>query len=657
MKQWSLCFLWRELEGRKAPPPDLEAWFTQKRQTDGGEFFKYLVESPGKIEKFYTLYADPNDPEVAILEGADLAVLGDSPTARLPFSKPSGPNSPQLGPVMKRAYIAGKGAAPGKTILQRTLDAFHLLADSSEPWAEYFAEVAEVWSRPRLKYAGTMMEMGSSVALFAALQAIPETNATVFFTYRNGEGKYPGDIPEYVAYLSEILAKTKYATKAALPRTGQCCPLCGQIDTTVYATACSGAGINIANIDREGAFPGVNKDLCHLGYALCLDCADQLFTFHFCLERKLVVSVAGERALVLPHLNSTAENLARVTDFYEQYLDSLSRGQARTDIEKRYLPHYLGDSQAIGTIDIIWADFGNKMENIKGQILEILPSRFRLLTEFNQDFEVGDLAVAPEHWDADEFRFNLNLSFLKPLFKRPGGKKAKNANSAARLFRLKQGVAEAIFHGSALPEKRFWDELMETASWYLLDTLDSDSPDFSLLHEGYSEKKNTVWLTMAGWVRHLAVCLHYFRKLNLINEKEMTVRTFVPNCEKLTSLFEEGTGINSDEKAFAFMLGLLFGRLVTIQAARGVNVSSNSLTWLKRLTLEGKDLPELFIRVREKLLAYDAEKAELLREVIADISRLGLLLGDEIDLEQTQTCYFLLLGQAMAAQTFNKKSQ
>jgi CRISPR-associated protein Csh1 len=84
-----------------------------------------------------------------------------------------------------------------------------------------------------------------------------------------------------------------------------------------------------------------------------------------------------------------------------------------------------------------------------------------------------------------------------------------------------------------------------------------------------------------------------------------------------------------------------------IQGAKGVNVSSNALTWLKRLTLTGSDLPELYVKIRGKLLAYNAEGNEALRAVIKEIGILGNKLGDEIKLAQTSCCYFLLLGQSL----------
>jgi len=76
-------------------------------------------------------------------------------------------------------------------------------------------------------------------------------------------------------------------------------------------------------------------------------------------------------------------------------------------------------------------------------------------------------------------------------------------------------------------------------------------------------------------------------------------------------------------------------------------VGANALTWLKRLTLKGRDLPGLYIKVREKLLAYETEKSAEVRELIAELGNLGCKLGDKIELDEIPTNYYLLLGQSL----------
>lgn len=123
---------------------------------------------------------------------------------------------------------------------------------------------------------------------------------------------------------------------------------------------------------------------------------------------------------------------------------------------------------------------------------------------------------------------------------------------------------------------------------------------------------------------------------------------YQPGVEWLKPYFGPESGLDSHAKAFAFLLGALYGKLLTVQGARDVNVGANALTWLRRLTLSGHDLPELYVKVRNKLFEYKTERSAQVRELNEEIAELGRRLGVRIDLDETQACYFLLLGQALA---------
>ena len=123
----------------------------------------------------------------------------------------------------------------------------------------------------------------------------------------------------------------------------------------------------------------------------------------------------------------------------------------------------------------------------------------------------------------------------------------------------------------------------------------------------------------------------------------------------LKPYFGGESAIRGPARAFAFILGVLYGKLLQVQAARGVNVGANALTWLKRLTLSGRDLPELYVKVREKLLAYDTEGNPQVRQIVTELGELGAKLGTDIQLDETETCYFLLLGQSLATKIMPSK--
>jgi CRISPR-associated protein Csh1 len=138
---------------------------------------------------------------------------------------------------------------------------------------------------------------------------------------------------------------------------------------------------------------------------------------------------------------------------------------------------------------------------------------------------------------------------------------------------------------------------------------------------------------------------------------DMEENFYEPMMESLKPYFGPESGIDSPQKAYAFLLGVIYGKVLQVQGARGINVGANALTWLKRLTLKGKDLPELYIKIREKLLAYETEKSGDVRKLINEIGRLGVQLGDGIELEEIPTNYYLLLGQSLTTTILPKKEE
>lgn len=651
MQTLALCHLWKEFGGKQALPGSFREWFTRKKSS--GEFFPFLVEPAGKIETFYTLCPDPDDDGAAVLEGAEIGSLGRGSATRLPFNKPSGPNSPQLGPVIKRSY-SKDGAGPKIVILNRTLVKFMEQADSGQAWAPYFKEVYELFSRKTLVHAGEVHGCDHN-AFHEAVKRIPE-NKPVFLVAKDAKGRLPGDVPEYRAYLATMLdADKKYAIGKAKAVNIDACPCCGKKDVKGYPAGLSKAGVNISNMDREGAFPGISSANAHLSYAICEQCADLLYIFKFHVLDNYITYLAGQESLMLPELNLEPKPLGKFLTSFQFYLKDIQNADDSNFIrfEKKRLVHLLANQEATCTINILWSKDslkGQSMGNLSGQILDVLPSRLRSIAEKNKGFDYKHLPSFPRH-RTEGFMFDLNLSFVQELLRRPGGKKAKNVNKSQKLMELKRLLVEALYKGKNIPEERFWEEIMATAGWYLLDLAEKDKPEMDCLHEGYSEKKGVKWLTFAGWVRHLAMTLYYFDHMG-VRERMENKRTYVPEMEKLKDFFGEECGINSDEKAFAFILGILYGRVMQVQGARGVNVGANALTWLKRLTLTGKDLPELYIKIREKLLSYDAEKSGAVRDVIKEAGTLGNKLGDSIVLSKTSCCYFLLLGQSLAADLF-----
>lgn len=649
MRTLAMDYLFQELDGGY-PPDDLDAWYQDLRTNSPEKLFRFLVEDTGKIEKIFFIRKS-EDSDLAEVRGMERM---PEISQDLPFVKPSGSQGAQIGPVIKRTYSKKNGAGPSRKILNTTISYFRELATSDKPWSSYFEEIVAILDLARIKVDGTIIDWkdsGYESLLECAVQEIGEVKGTALVTLQDKMGNFPGKRSEYLKYLSKhILAGDRYLTQKAPANTAGNCSLCGITHVTVFPNALKGAGINLINMDREGRFPGLEVLQAWKGYALCAPCADLLYVYKNHVLKKtgpkkdrmpFTARIAGESALIIPFSTmkaSVRQDLLRdVHRFIRNIPDDV-------EADEENLLDILKDEKGLLNLTFLWADIGQNLENVTGVLTNVPPTRLRELSHINEKSKGWKHPLFPEVplvKGKFDLRPDLSLKALYPLFHRPGGKKAQSSNNSKRLFHLKRAIAASVYHKTPILSQRFWDEVITTARWYWLQAVEGNGV-YTLLYEGYGKKGP--FLTTAGWIRHMVWWIHYFRCLEVL---EMNDYSFEPEMATLKPYFGPESGISSREKAYAFLLGALYGRVLEIQGAKGVNVGANALTWLKRLTLNGKDLPELYVKIREKLLAYEAEKSEKVRNLINEIGKLGVKLGDPIELSQTQTNYYLLLGQSM----------
>lgn len=660
VRTMAMDYLAGELTGEELPV-DVESWFQKLRRDSPGLIFPYLVEDSGRIGTVYVLEKCADDLVRLSVQDIVSGAVGQGCTPdKLPFMRPSGSQSAQVGPVIKRSYDKTKGGGPSEKILVTTMNYFNEVAKADKPWSPYFMDIINILGCSGIQLTGGEVidwrKSGYANMLACAVDRIGQQKGTVMLTVRDSKGLLPGENPLYLDYLlTEKLAGERYATLQAPAKEKETCYLCGAGGVTVYPNALRGAGINLCNVDRAGAFPGVNTVEAWKRYALCGSCADLLYIYKFHVLKKagpkkdrlpFSARIAGDNALVIPSffpglpVEDRLEVLKEVKDYVENMSDDVEQ-------DEDWLLDLLKDKRAVLNLLVLWADVGQEIANVTGMIADVLPSRLKELSEKNataMEWKHPLFSKVPLRQGQTDFKPDLSLRALRPLFWRPGGKKAEGANKSKQLFQLKRLVAASVYHQSRLPEDRFWEEIMTTARWYWLEALEQKEGHRGLLYEGMG--KHGPYLTAAGWVRHLNWWLYYFKQVGCM---EMDKEYFKPEMAELRPYFGPESGINTPEKAFAFLLGVLYGKLLQVQGARKVNVSANALSWLKRLTLQGKDLPELYTKIREKLLAYETEKSEKVRNLISEIGRLGVKLGDAIELSETQTNYYLLLGQSMTA--------
>ncbi len=297
MRHLALQFLHDKMSGGLNETP--ETFYNRIRSSEPERLFPFLVEDidlEGRGEgkaRYYTLRPSDDDLQIAILEAIELK---ESDIRKLPFNQPSGAQSAALGPVIKRTAPTGKKPrGPSPKIQHTTLKAFKEIGEVGESWSAYFASVHECWVRPKLEFESNCIDAPKG-AYAAAIEAIEE-KGTVLLAYKGVDGKLPGEMEIYRAYLQKVLALSKYTTRLATIRNEQTCPLCGIGHVDVYPNALRGAGINLANLDRAGAFAGLDRDSAWKRFALCLACADLLYVFWNHVAGNFTTRIAGEKSL------------------------------------------------------------------------------------------------------------------------------------------------------------------------------------------------------------------------------------------------------------------------------------------------------------------------------------------------------------------------
>ena len=634
MRQLALDYLYDTLGGSG----DAETWYRNLRETEMAALFPYLVEAArdSMAENYYVLHPDPQDERVAVLEQRERK---DEDKDKLPFVQSTGSQSPALGPVIKRSYQKGKGGGPSEKILTSTLTAFAEQGVQAAPWAEYFAYAHGLLSRPAVRFQEKLTE--NAFALHQAVKLISETK-TAYLSILDTEGKLPGEREDYRSYLQDVLANEKYSTGSIPSVEAQHDALTGEL-TTVYPNSLTGAGLNLTNVDRLGVFSNLDTDNAWKKFSLGAANADLLYTFSFHLRGDFIGRVAGEQALVLPHPFFEQAQRQKFIREFKSYIQSIKGSGDTAFREKGLLRQFKDSPDTITSITIVWADFGQRLENVTGVVTDVLPSRLSTIAEIAQQVKDSSSPIFPTY-SIEEADPDLSLNSLGTLLKRPGGKKNKKVNEGARLFDLKRDMAARVYYRKPLNTDRFWDEVLEIAKAYLIEVAESGN-GYGLLNEGVGKKGN--YLTLAGWVKHVARYIYFFRQLEVY--PKMNDWHYTPHRDELKPFFENSratAGLDSPEKVYAFLLGTLFGKVMEVQGARGVNVGANALTWLKRMNITGADLPGLYIRIREKLLTYGTENSPKVRAIVEELGHLGTQIGKP-DLGKTDTGYYILLGQSL----------
>lgn len=460
-------------------------------------------------------------------------------------------------------------------------------------------------------------------------------------------GKYNADIPKLLDHALMEKPNTIYQTNDAksFNLQGIKCSLCDK-EVELYPNVLSGVGINIANVDKPGFFPGVASENAGKAFPICAPCAEALYAAKFHVFSNLRQDISGHQALIIPHLVES-DNKEESLEIVTWALKLLRRDVSGAEQTEAGILKDLAENKGIATVTFMIGDVGGQnVENIRKIIPDVLPSRLSDISRAIEDVnEVHDNYPTTHPWKSKFLHLNGNLGIIKDVLGSPKHSKQKSGGGRKPPFKAASvntlDLLSAIFLKKEYSLKALVAEFSSKLSYEFLDALSN-------------EDKNKPIYSITDNIANMVHLLLFLEKLGVIemNSGKNFVSKYLEEHEGLKPLNdflnEEAKGLDTKEKGYAFLVGLLFGKLVSMQSAKGV--SANALKWLKGLQLSPQDLMEIFVKTRNKLDDYSTPKSawsEEMRGVAEAIGALGVDIS-AWNISRKEIAYYLCLGQSLS---------
>lgn len=459
-------------------------------------------------------------------------------------------------------------------------------------------------------------------------------------------GKYNSEIEGLLDFAlinkPRIIFQTGKAKSFTL--SGIKCILCDK-EGELYPNVLSGVGINIANVDKPVFFPGVSSENSNRAFPICAACAEALYVakFHvFNSSSKLRQNISGYQSLIIPHLIKS-DNTQDGLDILNSQLGLLGTDLEGAEKTEKNIIKDLSEINGVATITFVMGDVsGQNIENIRKVISNVLPSR---LSKIGKSIDVinntNDRCSVNHPWKQEQPPLNGNLhiiqdvlgmpKYMKPSKGRRAPFKASHVNSL--------DILNAIFLEKQYPVKDLIYEFISKLSYDFL---------------GASSDKERVYSIRSN-ISKMSYFLSFLEILDVVhmNSGINFVSKYLEKHEGLRPLNEflsnDAKGLDTKEKEYAFLLGLLHGKLVSIQLAK--QVSANALKWLKGLQISQNELMEIFVKTKSKLDDYSTPKSawsEEMRGVAEAVAALGADI-DKWDIDRKEIAYYLCLGQSLSS--------
>lgn len=455
--------------------------------------------------------------------------------------------------------------------------------------------------------------------------------------------KYPGQIKEISDYALNRIAESFYSTTDKEHITGEC-SICHH-DNKLFPNVLSGTGINIANIDKPGFFPGIIKQASLKAFPICAPCAEALFVAKSQVFPGFTQSISGHQALIIPHLvqgDNTTEGLG-IIQYALQLIKKDVSSAAGTEAG---IIEDLADNKGIGTVSFLFGEVGGQsVQNIRKFLPDVLPSRLSEIAKTIHEINAIYDQYSKNHpWKLRQRPMDGKLQIIRNVLGKAKYDK-NNPKSTRKPFKASSvdslDILEAIFMKKEFPLKVLIPEFSAKLSCAFLESLSN-------------ERQEPIFIIRDN-IAYMIYLLIFLNKLEVIKmvANVNLVNKYLEGCKGLEPLekflTEEATGLDNAEKQYAFIVGLLFGKLIAFQQAR--RVSNNALRWLKGLEIGPQDLTEIFIKTRSKLDDYSFQRpawSEEMKGVAEAIGALGSKIGSTWTISRKEVPYYFCLGQSLS---------
>jgi CRISPR-associated Csh1 family protein len=539
------------------------------------------------------------------------------------------------------------------TKLRKTVIKF--IEESKENKAEWLQNVVKIFTANDIEI-GELSETGdpNRKSFYETVNwAKKYRNIKVFSIRINGEDNAKELLATALLNKPRIIYQTEKSRSFILPDIK--CSLCGA-ETELFPNVLSGVGINIANVDKQVFFPGITADNSSKAFPICAPCAEALYAAKFHVlnsTSELRQNISGHQSLIIPHIvrsDNKQDDLIIIKDTLRRYRKDLLGIQ----IAEKYIIKDLSQNKGISTVTfVIGYVAGQNIENIRKIIPDVLPSRLSKIAEAIDKTNEAYTSLPSEHpWKLDQLQQPIdgNLRIIQdaigmPKYMKPmKGKRAPFKSSHVDSL----DILNAIFLNRNYSIK---DLIAEFSSKLSYDFQGAASDAQIQIYSVRSNISKMVWL------------LSFLERIGVIKmyQGKNFVRKYLDNHEGLNRLneflSEESCGLNTKEKEFAFLVGLLLGKLVSIQMAK--QVSSNALKWLKGLQLSQQDLMDIFVKTKSKLDDYSVPKSAWSDEMKGVAEAIGALGADidNWDISRKEIAFYLCLGQCLSGFYLPSKSK